>query len=277
MHYVIGDVHGCYDEMLDILSKIESQDDDARFIFVGDFVDRGPKVWECIEWMMSHITRDGKYRSVQGNHEQMILQWYMEYCEWEKKTIHLTPAPRTNYDFMDVAKAHGMLSSQKLAPIMNFFMNMPFHIVHRVTGKHGVPITYDIVHAWYDYDEPEDSGQQYLDNLWRREVDGNHESSHIIIHGHTPTLAAHYVGKEHTAPGMIIYRKNAINIDGGCVFARTVKDAAGYLCGLCLETLEEFYSPEPTEKLSAREYKLYFSHYRNSPDPYREQILSRLR
>ena len=44
MHYVIGDIHGCYQDMMALLNKIESQDQDAQIIFVGDFIDRGPDV-----------------------------------------------------------------------------------------------------------------------------------------------------------------------------------------------------------------------------------------
>ena len=40
MHYVIGDVHGCYDEMMALLHKIESADPDAEIIFVGDFIEK---------------------------------------------------------------------------------------------------------------------------------------------------------------------------------------------------------------------------------------------
>ena len=82
MHYVIGDVHGCYDEMMALLEKIEQMDEDAKIIFVGDFVDRGPKVDKVLNWCMEHITPDGKYQAVRGNHEQMILEWYMEWLEW---------------------------------------------------------------------------------------------------------------------------------------------------------------------------------------------------
>lgn len=44
MHYCIGDIHGCFDEMLLLIQKIENTDKDAEFIFLGDFIDRGPKV-----------------------------------------------------------------------------------------------------------------------------------------------------------------------------------------------------------------------------------------
>ena len=276
MHYCIGDVHGCYDEMIALLGQIEQKDRNAHFLFVGDFVDRGPKVWDTIEWAMANITRDGKYQSVQGNHEQMVLQWYVGYCEWRAKKIRLSPPPEPNYDFMEQAEAKDMLDPNALKPIMDFFMGLPFHKVVSVPGRNGKPVTYDIVHAWYDFDEPEDSAQQYLDNLWRREINGNFESDHIVIHGHTPTLSAFYLGQEHSSPGMIIYRKNAVNIDGGCVFHGQVGVLPGFLCGICLETLEEFYSPSFKDRLTLKQRMDYLRKYRCKPNPFREEMLERL-
>ena len=40
MHYVIGDVHGCYDEMMWLLANIEAKDSEAIIYFLGDFIDR---------------------------------------------------------------------------------------------------------------------------------------------------------------------------------------------------------------------------------------------
>lgn len=48
MHYVIGDVHGCFKEMLALLKKIEENDPEALIIFVGDFIDRGPAVRDVL-------------------------------------------------------------------------------------------------------------------------------------------------------------------------------------------------------------------------------------
>ena len=79
MHYVIGDIHGCYQDMIASLNKIESQDQDAQIIFVGDFIDRGPDVDKVLDWSLENITLDGKYRAVRGNHEQMVLEWYKEF------------------------------------------------------------------------------------------------------------------------------------------------------------------------------------------------------
>lgn len=50
-HYVIGDVHGCYEDFLLLKEKIEKRDPEATIILTGDFFDRGPEVWEMLGWL----------------------------------------------------------------------------------------------------------------------------------------------------------------------------------------------------------------------------------
>ena len=50
---VIGDLHGCHDEALDLLDALHVTSSD-RVIFAGDLVDRGPKPRECVELAMKH-------------------------------------------------------------------------------------------------------------------------------------------------------------------------------------------------------------------------------
>lgn len=42
--YVISDIHGFFDEMMDTLSLVDLDADTAnKLIFLGDYVNRGPK------------------------------------------------------------------------------------------------------------------------------------------------------------------------------------------------------------------------------------------
>ncbi len=63
---VVGDLHGCFDEAVELLSALQVTSSD-RVIFVGDLVDRGPKPRECVELAMQH-------ECVLGNHEEKHLQ-----------------------------------------------------------------------------------------------------------------------------------------------------------------------------------------------------------
>ena len=63
---VIGDLHGCYDEAVELLDRLAASESD-RVIFAGDLVDRGPKPRECVELAMRH-------EAILGNHEEKHLQ-----------------------------------------------------------------------------------------------------------------------------------------------------------------------------------------------------------
>ena len=51
-YIVIGDIHGCYDELVALLEKCNYKPNDF-VISVGDLTDRGPKSKEVIQWFMN--------------------------------------------------------------------------------------------------------------------------------------------------------------------------------------------------------------------------------
>ena len=62
---VVGDLHGCFDEAVELLDRLAVTSSD-RVIFLGDLVDRGPKRRECVELAMNHSC-------ILGNHEEKHL------------------------------------------------------------------------------------------------------------------------------------------------------------------------------------------------------------
>ena len=63
---IIGDLHSCYDEAIELLDKCQCTVND-RVIFVGDLIDRGPDPDKCIALAMMH-------ESILGNHEDTHLR-----------------------------------------------------------------------------------------------------------------------------------------------------------------------------------------------------------
>src|ERR1044072_5760508 len=66
---VVGDLHGCFDELTDLLALLEPRRDD-RLIAVGDLITKGPKNREVLDLLIS----DGRWSSVVGNHDRKIRQ-----------------------------------------------------------------------------------------------------------------------------------------------------------------------------------------------------------
>lgn len=70
--YVVSDIHGCFDELMDALALagVDFAGGDVLYV-LGDVVDRGPKVAECVHWLVSQ--NEDSVRFLLGNHEQMML------------------------------------------------------------------------------------------------------------------------------------------------------------------------------------------------------------
>jgi protein phosphatase len=80
---IIGDVHGCYDELAELLGKlgytVDADGASARHpegrtaVFVGDLVDRGPATPAVLRLAMG-MTAEGSGVSVAGNHEAKLVK-----------------------------------------------------------------------------------------------------------------------------------------------------------------------------------------------------------
>ncbi len=63
----IGDIHGCYDELTDLLARVAPSSKDI-VVSVGDIVTKGPETTRCLD-----LWRDRGYLAVQGNNEVKLL------------------------------------------------------------------------------------------------------------------------------------------------------------------------------------------------------------
>lgn len=69
---VIGDVHGCLQELKDLIAKLDLRPGD-RLIFVGDLVDRGPDSIGVIRYVKQLLAQYPGSKCVAGNHESKVL------------------------------------------------------------------------------------------------------------------------------------------------------------------------------------------------------------
>ncbi|MCR5452168.1 MAG: metallophosphoesterase [Lachnospiraceae bacterium] len=256
MHYAVGDVHGGYDQLMQVLDQIETKDENANIILLGDLVDRGKNTLGVLDWAMEHVSSDGKYRCIFGNHEERVVTWYYSWRKWNKLKkarekgvdmgIPLGPEPMTHYDFYQVAKEHGILDVDALAPYIAFMESLPYHIRLELPCADGRVRIFHLVHAWYYPMFDDDSEEQRYANLWSRQQENTEaKPNEIVVHGHTPTVAPTYTNEKNRRltdrPGYIVRRPGGIDIDCGLGFIDRLGDEVR-LGALCLETGEEFYS-----------------------------------
>lgn len=80
---VVGDIHGCYDELLELCEKVGLGADD-RVVAVGDLIVKGEKNREVLELFMS----DPRFTSVIGNHDLALLR------RWRGEEVKLKKAQK---------------------------------------------------------------------------------------------------------------------------------------------------------------------------------------
>jgi hypothetical protein len=82
-HYdLIGDIHGYADELVQLLQKLGYGLADGcyrhparKVIFLGDFIDRGPKQGEVLQIVIPMV-QQGSALAVMGNHEFNALAFH---------------------------------------------------------------------------------------------------------------------------------------------------------------------------------------------------------
>lgn len=76
---IIGDIHGCVDELKSLLDKLNIDNTKDELYSVGDIVDRGPDPLGCFELLLQNNSK-----FIMGNHEDKMLRW-IEHNERQNK------------------------------------------------------------------------------------------------------------------------------------------------------------------------------------------------
>lgn len=113
--YIIGDIHGCYDEFSCLLQKIKFNPKEDQLFLTGDLIGRGPKPVETLETILK-LKRNNpdKIHAVLGNHDLNLLSVALGYHKAKKK------------DNLDV-----ILQSDILEDVKEFYFNTPLVYVDK--------------------------------------------------------------------------------------------------------------------------------------------------
>ena len=193
-YIAIGDIHGCILSLNALLARLDDEFGTSRtYIFLGDFVDRGPDskgvIDRLIEFSCTH-----NCEFIRGNHDQMLLNYY---------------ADNTNLEYLSSGGAQTLESYYKDCPDGK----LPYaHLKFLINSKLFVETTeFVFVHGGLP---PELSVREALDDkswhssfLWeRRHLEKEHnEWEKTVVFGHTPVRQP-------------IIKEHMIGIDTGCVY-----------------------------------------------------------
>lgn len=231
MIYVMSDLHGCYDEYMQMLEKINLKKDDLLYI-LGDVIDRGDN---GIKILLDMMHRENVI-PILGNHE------YMAYTVLKKFSVEITSE---NYDkhlqFEDMRayenwifnggistiQEYQTLTYDVKQDILKYIEEFDLYEELEVSGRkfvlvHGGLVNFDVDKSLDKYD--------IHDLIWGRcDYAREYYPDKFLVTGHTPTqhIDSDYKGK-------IYCKNNHIAIDCGAVFGLE-------LGCICLDTMEEFY------------------------------------
>lgn len=87
--YAIGDVHGCYAELLDaerrILRDAADRDGQKLIVMLGDYIDRGPNSSQVLDHLCRPPPEGFERVALCGNHDDVFLQFIdtpRDHMEW---------------------------------------------------------------------------------------------------------------------------------------------------------------------------------------------------
>jgi serine/threonine protein phosphatase 1 len=192
--YAIGDIHGSLRMLQALIARCrqDAGDRPTTFVFLGDYIDRGPDSAGVVRAIMNlQVESPGRVIALKGNHEAMALD------------VANSEVPA---DFWltqggaETLRSYGVANARELPD-------------DHVRWLHALPLHHDdgrrfFVHAGIDPDRPLDK-QRKRDLLWIREpfLSDPRDHGRLIVHGHTPQTSG--------APDL---RGNRLNLDTGAVF-----------------------------------------------------------
>jgi len=207
---IIGDVHGCYDELIALLTLLGYQVDNAELkamppagrkaIFVGDLVDRGPGIPQVLRLVMKMV-EDGAAFCVPGNHDIKLMR------KLRGRDVQLTHGLADSIEqldketpefkqgvvkFLDDLVSHYVFDDGKLVVA---HAGMKQEMQGRGSGK---------VRDFALYGETTGETDEYglpVRYNWAAEYRGKA----MVVYGHTPVAEPEWLN-------------GTINIDTGCVF-----------------------------------------------------------
>lgn len=204
-YIIIGDIHGCYDELIALLLKVNFDDKKDVIIFLGDYTDRGKQSYEVYRFLKA-LRQDMGDRCIMlyGNHEELIDNFH------DHKDLNwlLNGGRETLKSF----KEH------------NVSLNRYTKFIANNTHIYFACKKFQACHAGVENKPMEDQYEEVL--LWDRSaVEKGFYNGLLTIVGHTPVTKPTWIGKIDGKVEHIKLKEKTwynlpatgiINIDTGC-------------------------------------------------------------
>lgn len=215
----IGDVHACYDELLELLGRLGYRPNDdglfihsdgRKFVSVGDVMSRGPRSIDSMIFVKKHVDAGLAYM-IDSNHGWKIARWL------DGRNVTLSHGDENVAEEFERYKENfgAEKTNQLKNELKDFLLYAPSHYVFVKNGVKTVVVTHagirdeyigKLSHSISDFCRYGDTdGFDEKGKSIRKDWYTAHKSKELIIWGHDPKPEA-----------LII--NNTINIDQGVVF-----------------------------------------------------------
>jgi serine/threonine protein phosphatase 1 len=182
----IGDIHGCYDELVELLERVAPSTHDV-VVSVGDVMTKGPNAAKCLD-----LWRERGYLAVKGNNELKVLRQATPLLRFFSPRLRYVASWPLVLDF----------PSQRVAAVHGGFlpgMRVTAEDVER--ERDVVPRLRWIRRKNGDWAYVSKGKQKKGDSLWAEVWEGDR----FVLYGHTPV----------DAPKR---DRMALGLDTGCVY-----------------------------------------------------------
>lgn len=210
-YIAIGDIHGCLDQLKELIEEKLAITENQRLIFLGDYIDRGPNSKGVIDYL---IQLKNRYDCVflMGNHEIMMLE-YLSFGTSKAWSLNGGEATLSSYSTAGIPDSHleFISSCPYYYDTPNFFfvhagLKPYFSIVENLERFSPHDLTWEREHLASEYVET----QNYA---WEK----------TVVCGHTPQASPLILNK-------------LICIDTGCVY--NTSSSLGKLTAIRLPSYE---------------------------------------
>ncbi len=209
----ISDIHGCFDPFYELVTNRIGLDKTDRLILLGDYIDRGEKSKEVIDFIMDLIKSEFNVTTLAGNHETMLIDSYNSPGNLPLWYLNHGITTLQSFNLSDIRDIDGRY--------LRFFLNLRYYefigdmiFVHAGLNDFlSDPFSDRYSMIW-------ESRQSYL-NPRLREM--------TIIHGHRPKTIGY-------VESLLERGSKVIPIDTGCVYNRGPE--YGYLSALDVTSMK---------------------------------------
>ncbi|MFD1415330.1 bis(5'-nucleosyl)-tetraphosphatase PrpE [Oceanobacillus jeddahense] len=210
---IIGDIHGCLEELLELLEKIHYRQEKGEYfhpegnkiVFIGDLTDRGPNSIAVIKLVYQLVAEQKIAYYVPGNHCNKLYRYFLGNQVQEKHGLETTVAEWKKLNESQKKNIQEkFIALYENAPLYLYFEDLQLVVAHAGIKENLIGQINSRTKTFVLYGDV--TGQtDHQGRPVRRDWAKHYRGEPWIVYGHTPVLEPRQINR-------------TINIDTGCVF-----------------------------------------------------------